>query len=163
VSCGRLLALGVLLGALGGCGTIGSFTGAAAGIATSATTGNPAVAIAVGVGVKTATDAALKGYSRRNKRNEQDALAAIVADMNVGDSRPWEVPHPLGFGTEKGEIRVTRLIESAIADCKEVLFSVDPGEPDAQRSWYAGSVCRQDDKWKWAAAEPAVERWGNLH
>jgi hypothetical protein len=157
---GLLLAL--LLGGAAGCSTLGSFTGAAAGIATSAATANPAVAIAVGVGTKAATDAAMKSYSRRNKRIEQDLLAATVGEMSVGEARPWEYLHPLGFGSERGEIRVTRLVETPLALCKEVLFSVDPKDSDEGRAWFAGSACRQADKWKWAAAEPAVERWGNL-
>lgn len=156
------LALAVLVSCFSGCGTIGDFTGAVAGIATSAATANPAVAVGVGVGVKTATDAASKAFARRTKRTEQDTLAAIVADMSPGETRPWETRHPLAFRSQRGEIRVTRVFATPLALCKEVLFSVEDRGGDAAASWFAGSVCQQADKWKWAAAEPAVERWGNL-
>ena len=28
--------------------------------------------------------------------------------------------------------------------------------------WFVASACRQAGGWKWAAAEPATERWGSL-
>ena len=31
------------------------------------------------------------------------------------------------------------------------------------RQWFVTSACRQTEGWKWAAAEPATERWGSLH
>jgi hypothetical protein len=34
---------------------------------------------------------------------------------------------------------------------------------DAARAWFSANICRQDQRWKWAIAEPAVERWGSLH
>jgi hypothetical protein len=32
----------------------------------------------------------------------------------------------------------------------------------AHEEWYAARVCQQGVRWKWADAEPAVARWGNL-
>ncbi len=60
-------------------------------------------------------------------------------------------------------MRVTRAFTSALAICKEFVFSVADGDkPDAHEDWYTASACLQDKGWKWASAEPAVERWGNL-
>lgn len=159
----RTLAWLVLLAAcLSGCSTIGSFTGAVAGIATGAATTNPAVAVTVGIGVKTATDALMKVATRRVSRAEQDAIAAAAGGTSVGESASWEASHPFGFGSRSGEVRVMRTIETALAPCKEILFALADGESEGQRQWFAASICRQADQWKWASAEPAVERWGNL-
>ncbi len=73
--------------------------------------------------------------------------------------------------------------------CKEIVFSVDPGKPGPvppasvppasvpstaaqpsptqvgaaqSRAFYTATVCLDGDRWKWASAEPAVERWGGL-
>lgn len=57
-----------------------------------------------------------------------------------------------------------RAVETPLADCKEVLFSVDAGgASDPARRWFLTSACRQAERWKWATAEPATERWGSLH
>jgi hypothetical protein len=56
-----------------------------------------------------------------------------------------------------------RAIGSDAFSCKEIVFSVDDrASPDATRSWYTASICRQANRWKLARAEPAVERWGFL-
>jgi len=31
-----------------------------------------------------------------------------------------------------------------------------------RRDFYVATVCRSNDTWKWASAEPAVPRWGGL-
>jgi hypothetical protein len=60
-------------------------------------------------------------------------------------------------------VQVTELIKNPLADCKGLLFSVASGKgPSATSAWYATTACRQGKQWKWAAAEPAVARWGNL-
>lgn len=174
----------VLLGAcLAGCSTIGSITGAVAGVATGAATGNPAAAIGVGIGVKTATDAVTKKIGRRLHQAEQDRIAAAAGELGPDQTGAWQAPGTLGFGRLHGQVRVTREIDTPLASCREIVFSVarggdDDRSRDAERSgdpgaaasadvaaggpWYAASVCRQADRWKWAGAEPAVARWGNL-
>ena len=159
----RLAATLLLAGALAACNTIGSVAGAVAGIATGAATTNAAVGIGVGIGVKTATDTASRYVGRRMQQAEQDQIAAIAGQLRAGDIQPWQSSQPLGLGTQRGEVRVVREMTTALVQCKEILFSVDHGaERTPARSWFTANVCRQDNQWKWAAAEPAVERWGNL-
>ena len=64
-------------------------------------------------------------------------------------------------GDAYGEVRVIRLIQTPLALCKEALFSVAAGEGE-EREWFSTTACDEGDRWRWAAAEPAVERWGNL-
>jgi hypothetical protein len=151
------------LALLAGCGAIGGFVGAAAGIATSIATTNPAIGISVGIAVKAGTDQAVKTVMRRFQREEQDAIAAAVRDLDVGESGEWQHAHLAGSGSDRGEVRVLRLIETPLARCKELLFSVLDGKGDSRTSaWFTTTACQQGDQWKWASAEPAVDRWGNL-
>ncbi|SFB80536.1 hypothetical protein [Collimonas sp. OK412] len=155
-----LLAIAV---ALSGCNSIGGFAGAAAGVASGAVTSNPAVGYAIGIGVQAATDATTKYVFRNWQKAEQDEIAAIVGQLDVGQARKWAIVHQIAYGNEHGEVRVTRLIDTPLALCKEVLLSVDSGTGvELKRAWYTASACRSDDVWKWAVAEPAVERWGSL-
>ncbi len=152
-----------LTGAVAGCASLGDLTGAVAAIASGTFTHDPAIGLSVGITVKTATDEAGKVISRKRQQAEQDAIAAIAGNMNPGESRPWEVKHTLPPRSTRGEVRVIRVIETPLALCKELLFSVVRGrEPGLSRSWFTSTACRQDDRWKWAAAEPAVDRWGSL-
>ncbi|RYI16139.1 MAG: hypothetical protein EON48_10760 [Acetobacteraceae bacterium] len=149
---------------LAGCSSVGGIVGAVTGTAAAVGSGNPAVGAAVGVGTRAAADYGIRYASRRWHRTEQDALATAVGTMTVGEARPWEVRHALPFGNAQGEVRVLRAIATPLAECKEVLFSVVSGEAtEATRQWFVTSACRQAEGWKWAAAEPATERWGSLH
>jgi hypothetical protein len=114
-----------------------------------------------------ATDAATRAgqqyVGRAWQRTEQDAIAAAAAGLGVGGQAPWRVEHVVPVGDEHGELRVVRPIDNPLAPCEEVAFSVDKGSgADLRRSWYTTTLCRQGDAWRWAAAEPAVERWGYL-
>jgi hypothetical protein len=156
----RLCAAALAASLLAGCGAIGGFVGAAAGIATSFATANPAVGLAVGVAAQSATDETLRYVARRRQHAEHDAIVAAVADMEPGQTRKWQHAHLVGSGVESGEVRVVRLIETPLATCKELLFSIN--DHDKPPSWFTTSACLHGNTWKWAAAEPAVERWGNL-
>jgi hypothetical protein len=148
---------------LSGCRFVGELAGAAAGGATAAASANPLVGVAVGVAVNSAIDAGTNYITRKRQQAEQDAIAAEVATMTVGDRRPWKIRHDIPIGNEHGEVEVTRVIATPIAMCKELLFSVDSGSGDQpKRAWYATQTCEQGQRWKWALAEPAVERWGFL-
>lgn len=161
---GVAAALAAAAAALAGCSSLGSIVGAVTGTAAAVGSGNPAVGAAVGVGTRAAADYGIRYASRRWHRTEQDALAAAVGTMTVGEARPWEVRHDVPFGNKRGEVRVLRTIDTPLAECREVLFSVALGEvQDAARQWFLTSVCRQAEGWKWAAAEPTTERWGSLH
>ena len=92
-----------------------------------------------------------------------DAIAAQVATMNAGDSRPWKIEHTVPIGDEHGEVRVSRVIATPLALCKELVFSVESGEgATRERRWYSTQACQSGQRWKWSLAEPAVERWGSL-
>ncbi|OWJ62864.1 hypothetical protein [Paraburkholderia caledonica] len=146
-----------------GCASIGAASGAAAGVASGLVTSNPAVGIGVGIAVQAATDEAVGRYMRSMHTDQQNLIAALAGAMPVGETRPWSVKHTLPIENGRGEVRVTRAFGSALALCKEFVFSVRDGDgPGAHEDWYTASACQQDKGWKWASAEPAVERWGNL-
>jgi hypothetical protein len=100
--------------------------------------------------------------TRRRHQEEQDAIAAAVADTPVGEIRQWALDRKAGRDTH-GEVRVLRAIETPLASCKEAAFSiVDGDDQSASTTWFTTFACREGERWKWAAAEPAVDRWGNL-
>ncbi|CAH2928556.1 MAG: FIG00454115: hypothetical protein [uncultured Paraburkholderia sp.] len=144
---------------MSGCSSIGAAAGVASGLVTS----NPAVGIGVGIAVQAATDEAVGRYMRTMHSDQQNLIAALAGAMPVGETRPWSVKHTLPIENGHGQVRVTRAFGSAIALCKEFVFSVQDGDgSNAHEDWYTASACQQDKGWKWASAEPAVERWGNL-
>ncbi len=146
-----------------GCKSVPVIVGLVSGSAAGGATANPALGFAVGVAVAAVADSAERYYGRRRQQAEQDAIAATAGALMVGDIAPWKVVHDLPFGNEHGMLRSVRLIETPFATCKEIAFSVDDGEgPELKRAWYMTQVCQNGTSWKWSAAEPAVERWGNL-
>ncbi|HZZ01549.1 hypothetical protein [Paraburkholderia sp.] len=146
-----------------GCSSVGAASGAAAGVASGLVTSNPAVGIGVGIAVQAATDEAIGRYMRTMHTDQQNMIAALAGAMPVGETRPWAVKHTLPIENGHGQVRVTRAFSSALALCKDFVFSVQDGDgPNAHEAWYTASACQQDKGWKWASAEPAVERWGNL-
>lgn len=161
---GSLFASVVLAGLLGGCSSIGGFAGAVAAAVTGTVTSNPAIGLGVGVAVQAATDTVFRQVFRDMQAAEQNRIAAIAGAMNVGEQRTWDIHHRIPFSDERGDLRVVGVIDNALATCKEVLFSVAEGAKDApNRQWFVTQTCRQSDgQWRWAAAEPAVGRWGSL-
>ncbi|SEC93426.1 hypothetical protein SAMN02787142_2211 [Burkholderia sp. WP9] len=146
-----------------GCSSVGAASGAAAGVASGLVTSNPAIGIGVGIAVQAATDEAVGHYMRTMHTDQQNMIAALAGAMPVGETRPWAVKHTLPIENGHGQVRVTRAFGSALALCKEFVFSVQDGDgPSAHEDWYTASACQQDKGWKWASAEPAVQRWGNL-
>jgi hypothetical protein len=146
-----------------GCSSVGAASGAAAGVASGLVTSNPAIGIGVGIAVQAATDEAVNRYMRSMHGDQQNVIAAVAGAMPVGETRPWVVKHTLPIENGHGQVRVTRAFSSALALCKDFVFSVQDGNgPNAHEDWYTASACQQDKGWKWASAEPAVERWGNL-
>ena len=153
---------------LSACSTVGGLAGTVAGIASGSFTSNPAIGIAVSVSVKAATDAGIKNLLRSLQQDEQDEIAALAGAMGEGEVRPWQVRHKIPYGNNQGDMQVTRSIVTPLASCKEVMFTVDdgkaaPASDGTARGWFAAHVCLQENGWKWANAEPAVERWGTLH
>ncbi len=145
---------------LAGCSAIPEITGLVSGGIAGGASANPAVGFGVGVATAAVADYGLKYVTKRWHRSEQDAIAAVAGALPAGGRAPWKIRHDLPFGNEHGRLQVVRVIENPLAACKEVLFSIQDG--DDPEAWYLTDVCRQEARWKWASAEPAVGRWGLL-
>ena len=155
----KLAALALAL-TLGGCSSAGGIIGVVFGAAAGGASANPAVGFGVGVATAAVSDFAIKRVARSWHRGEQDAIAAAAAGLGAGGTAPWRIEHSLPLGNEHGQLQVVRAIPNPLAACKQVLFSVE--ERDEPPAWYSVDICQQQDRWKWASAEPAVERWGYL-
>ncbi len=160
----RLWAALLLCGAVSGCKSVGQLSGLVAGGVAGGATGNPAIGFAVGVAVDTGATWAVRYYGRSRQGSEQDAIAQVAGELPVGTKADWKIEHFIPIGDQHGRLEVTRAIDTPLARCKEVAFSVDEGDEAApKRYWYITQVCRSSEQtWKWAAAEPAVPRWGYL-
>jgi hypothetical protein len=155
-----LLAAFVLLA---GCNATVQVAAVVGGGAAGGLTANPAVGFAVGVAIDAGATYVVRYYGRTRQGAEQDAIAQVAGDLPIGTEAAWKIEHTIPIGDEHGQLRVVRAIDSPLAACKEIAFSVDEGKgAKLQRSWYISDVCRQAERWKWASAEPAVERWGFL-
>lgn len=148
-------AAAALLLLLGGCETVADVSGLATGTASGAATASPAVGFVVGVATRGVVLAGLNAATRRRQQTEQDAIASAAGDLPEGGSATWQVRHDIPIGNEDGEVHVVRSIDTPLATCKEIAFSV-AAEPPA---WFTTTICRDGEMWKWALAEPAVARW----
>jgi hypothetical protein len=158
----RLSALAALV-LLAGCNATAQIAAVIGGGAAGGATGNPAIGFAVGVAVDAGATYAIRYYGRSRQGAEQDAIAQVAGDLPVGTEAAWKIVHTIPIGDEHGRLRVVRLIDSPLATCKELAFSVDEGSGDKlEQSWFTSDICKQAANWKWASAEPAVERWGFL-
>jgi hypothetical protein len=148
---------------LSGCKAIPQIAGVVSGGTIGAATGSPALGFAVGIATDAAGRSAMRWYGRSREHSEQNAIAEAAAPLGPGESADWRIDHTIPIGNEHGTLKVVRLIDTPIAACKEIAFSVDEGKPpELQRAWYTTTICRQAEGWRWASAEPAVERWGFL-
>ncbi|WP_183006059.1 hypothetical protein [Achromobacter sp. UMC71] len=157
-----LLALGAALG-LAGCqsSSIGSATGAIVGTASGAATANPVAGYAIGISVQAAVDATVKYVLREWKNDQQNVMANAAGQLTPGQVRQWQIRRWLPVGNEQGSIQVVREIDTPLARCREVLFTVTVDKAPTEA--YISQIClQQDGQWKWAAAEPAVTRWNGL-
>ena len=146
---------------LGGCKEAAQISGFAAGGAAGATTANPAVGYAVGIGTAVAADELFKWIGRSRAHAEQLAIASAASDLPQGGAAYWRIRHTIPIGNEKGEVWVTRVVDTSLTTCRDIVFSVaehPPGLP----SWYFSTICHDTGGWDWAMAEPAVPRWGFL-
>lgn len=147
--------------AIAGCSAIGGLAGGVAGIASGAATANPAVGVAIGIGVNAVVDESIKTVLRRWSHEEQTVIAEAVDAMAVGERRRWAVSHPLPYSDTSGTVTVTRAFDTPLAPCKEALFSA-AGERGGDAPPFVTTVCRAENGWNWALAEPATARWGAL-
>jgi hypothetical protein len=159
----RLALVGLAAAPLLGCGQVADITGAVAGGGAALASGNPVVGYGIGIGVRAATATGIRYVVRRRQQAAQDAVAVVIGSLAPGETRAWRIEHDIPIGNEHGEVRLVRVLDNALATCREALFSVAAGPaPEAPRQWFLTTACRQGDRWKWAAAEPATRRWGNL-
>lgn len=159
----RPLAALALVALVPGCKAVGEVTGVAVGLATGTATGNPAVGFAAGVATNAGVDELVRWAGRSRQGAEQDAIAAAAGGLAVGQTAPWRIRHTVPIGNEHGRLQVVRVIASPLTTCKEIVFSVDEAGPAAPLGHlFTTTVCWRGDRWKWAAAEPAVPRWGYL-
>ena len=114
----------------------------------------------MGVATAAVSDYTLRRVSRSWHEGEQDAIAATAGGLDVGGTAGWRIRHSLPIGNEHGQLQVVRSIDNPLAPCKQVLFSVE--DADEPAAWYSVDICQQQQGWKWASTEPAVERWGFL-
>ncbi|MGI4812069.1 MAG: hypothetical protein ACRYG5_16350 [Janthinobacterium lividum] len=136
---------------------------AGAGAAT-AVTNNAAVAAGIGLGVQSLARVGVQAAERTVHRHEQDRIAEVAGALNVGQVGNWASHHTSRLEPdEQGEVTVSRLLGDAALSCKEIVFSIDTAPKHVpQKAFYVATICRDGQMWKWASAEPAVERWGNL-
>ena len=156
-----MLALAASLG-LAGCqsSSIGPATGAVVATLSGAATANPVAGYAIGVSVQAAVDATVKYVLREWKNDQQNVMANAVGELPIGEVRQWQIKRTLPVGNEHGSIQAVRDIDTPLARCREVLFTV---AQEGAAPAYASTICRrQDGQWKWAAAEPSVARWTGL-
>ncbi|WP_159999370.1 hypothetical protein [Roseomonas sp. 18066] len=160
----RAAALLLLAPLLAGCELAGGLAGGLSGAATGTITSNPAVGYAVGVTVRAAADAAMKRWMRGMQNDEQIAIAQAASELAAGDSRPWQVKHELPFGwrDQAGQLAVTRVIDTPLTQCREILFSVQEKPEAPPEGIFVATTCRNPAGWRWASAEPATARWGYL-
>lgn len=154
---------------LAGCGSVlTESTSDAAGIAgagiAGAVTKDAAIGTGIGLGVAAAANAGLLYAERGVHRRQQDSIAAAAGPLDDGATASWSVSHIVPIELDAhGQVAVTRVIDGPDFTCKEIIFSVDHAK-DAKipRDFFTAFVCRDGDKWRWATAEPATERWGSL-
>jgi hypothetical protein len=132
-----------------------STAGIAAGI-TSAT-GSALVGTAAGIGAGIGLDVGFKYAERRIHRNAQDAVAVAAGPLGVGQSAQWKVDGWLPLSDRHGTVEIARRFGKTIP-CKDIVFTVDEDD-----DLYVTTICA-DKKgiWRWALAEPTVDRWGTL-
>lgn len=148
---------------LAGCTAAPRIAAVVTGGVAGAASGNPAVGFAVGVATDATANYAFRYFARVRQGAEQDAIAEVAGELPIGTEAAWKIEHTIPIGDEQGHLRVVRKIDSPLAACKEIAFSVDEGKGEKlKRAWFVSNVCKQTEKWKWASAEPAVERWGFL-
>lgn len=132
-----------------------STAGVAAGVAKA--TGNALIGTAAGIGAGIGIDAGMKYAEREIHRNAQDAIARAAGPLTVGPSARWNIPQFLPLWDKDGTVEIARSFGAAIP-CKDAVFTVDDDD-----NLYVTTVCK-DRKgiWRWALAEPTVDRWGSL-
>lgn len=144
-----------------GAGAVAGVSGAAiaAGV-----TSDAAMATGIGVGVQSLAQAGVQKAQRTVHTTLQDRIAAVAGGLAVGEVASWDVAHPVPIEpASRGEVTVSRKVGARALDCREIVFSVENGaRAESSKGFYVAMICRDGERWKWASAEPATERWGSL-
>lgn len=141
---------------------------AGAGIAGAAiaqkVTDNAAVTTGIGVGVQAATRSAVQYVQREMHGYTQEVIATAAGKLQEGEVSAWRSVHSIPMEPdEHGRVTVSRTISQGMLECKEIVFSIDSEENSVPRNeFYVASICKDNNRWVWATAEPAVSRWGAL-
>ena len=151
--------LPVLLPVLGGCAIVPDIAAIATGGGVAAATGSPALGFAAGLGVRAAVDALLSYVDRARRADEQDIIAEAAGSAPLGEERPWAIRRTIPIGNASGTLLAVREFGAPLTTCREVVFTVVDG---ADRRLLTTTLCHRGDRWAWAAAEPAVDRWGSM-
>ena len=141
------------------CHAIPEIAGVAAGAGAGAGAANPAVGIAVGIAVRSATRVLTNYIDRTRATGEQDAIADAAGTAPIGAPRAWEIRHTIPIGNERGDLEAVREYKTPLTTCRDIVFTVVDGD---ERDILTTTLCRHGERWRWAAAEPAVDRWGYL-
>ncbi|PHK96324.1 hypothetical protein CR162_02995 [Pseudoroseomonas rhizosphaerae] len=155
-----------LLAALPGCNAVLSegsadLAGIGGAALADAVTDNGAVAAGIGIGVQSAARAGLQYTQRRLQRAEQDRIALTAGPLAPGAVARWSIAHSLPIAEDRaGQVTVSREIGALSLRCREIVFSVEAEKKAAD--FYTAIICQNGNRWKWASAEPATERWGAL-
>jgi hypothetical protein len=154
------VALSMAVLVLGGCAEGGSALSniGSAGVAAAVGSAiNPAVGLVAGVATAYGFDQGVKYGERRTHGNVQQAIADAAGPLGIGEAAAWEVTEELPLSGRSGTVQVARSFGVAIP-CKDIVFTVeDDGD------LYAATLCRNGiGPWRWATAEPTVQRWGTL-
>jgi len=141
---------------------------AGAGIAGAAVaqkvTDNAAITTGIGVGVQAATRSAVQYVQREMHGYTQEVIATTAGKLKEGEVATWKSVHSIPMEPdEQGRVTVSRTISQGMLECKEIVYSVDTEENSVPRNeFYVASICKDNKRWAWATAEPAVSRWGAL-
>jgi len=129
--------------------------GVGAGVAHA--TGSALVGVAAGVGAGVGLDYGIKYAERRVHAHVQDAVALAAGPLAVGQSARWNDDYWLPLDGKHGTVEVARSFGNRIP-CKDIVFTVDKDD-----NFYVAVVCAdKHGAWRWALAEPTVDRWGTL-
>lgn len=132
-----------------------------AGCATAvpAITGLVTAGVVAGIAFDYSVDQGMEWAGRRIHNNVQNAVAEAAGPLAVGQSAPWNVDKLLPLSDKSGTVEVARIFGDTIP-CKDVIFTLDG---DEAHSIYTTTICRNDKgDWRWALAEPSIDRWGSL-
>jgi hypothetical protein len=84
----------------------------------------------------------------------QNAIAEAAGVLEIGQVGTWHVAEKLPLTDRYGKVEAVRAFGGEIR-CRDIVFTVEEEE-----DFYSATICRNGEGlWRWATAEPAVDRW----